>query len=63
MWAFDNLPTNEASILAQGETPAVIVGAYFILGEQLTLIQWFGVAVALCSAYILTRALKNIKDD
>ncbi len=63
MWAFDNLPTNEASILAQGETPAVIIGAYFLLGEQLTLFQWFGVGIALCSAYILTRALKNINDD
>ncbi len=34
--AFENLPTTEASILAQGETPAVILGASLLLGEHLS---------------------------
>lgn len=59
LWTFDNLPTNEASILAQGETPAVIIGAYFILGEQLTILQWIGVIVALCAAYALSQTLNK----
>ena len=37
--AFENLPTTEASVLAQGETPAVILGAGFLLGERVTPIQ------------------------
>ncbi|HYC34456.1 MAG TPA: DMT family transporter, partial [Candidatus Paceibacterota bacterium] len=38
--AFKNLRTLEASVLAQGETPAVILGAWLFLGEHLTLFQW-----------------------
>lgn len=57
--AFENLPTTEASVLAQGETPAVILGASFLLGEQLTFIQWIGVAVALCGAWYLSRWLSR----
>jgi drug/metabolite transporter (DMT)-like permease len=49
--AFENLPTTEASILAQGETPAVIIGAGVLLGEHLMFIQWVGVAVALYGAW------------
>ena len=45
--AFANLPVNEASVLAQGETLFVLVGAMVFLGEQLTLVQWIGVAIAL----------------
>ena len=45
--AFENLPVNEASVLAQGETPCVIVGAMVFLGERLTFVQWMGVAIAL----------------
>lgn len=48
--AFENLPTTDASVLAQGETPAVILGASILLGETLTSFQWFGVGVALCGA-------------
>jgi drug/metabolite transporter (DMT)-like permease len=53
--AFENLPTTEASILAQGETPAVILGASLMLGEHLTLIQWAGVSIALYGAWYLSR--------
>jgi drug/metabolite transporter (DMT)-like permease len=45
--AFEKLRTEVASTLAMAETPAVIVGAWLMLGETLTLIQWIGVAVAL----------------
>ena len=59
MLAFENLPTIEVSILAQGETPAVIIGAYFLLGERLTLIQWTGVAISLWGAYFIVRWLSE----
>ncbi|MDP2932963.1 MAG: DMT family transporter [bacterium] len=55
--AFEKLPTLEASILAQGETPAVIIGAHFMLKESLALTQWFGVAIALFGAWYLSRWL------
>lgn len=58
--AFENLPTTEASVLAQGETPAVIIGAYFMLGEHLTFIQWTGVAISLFGAWYLSRWLAKI---
>ena len=54
---FENLPTTEASVLAQGETPAVIIGAYIMSGERLTLIQWIGVGITLCGAWHLSRQL------
>lgn len=57
--AFENLPTNEASVLAQGETPAVIIGASLLLGERLTPVQWIGVAVALFGAWYLSRWLSS----
>lgn len=57
LWAFKNLPTGEASVLAQGETPAVIIGASILLGEHLRLIQWVGVGIALCGAWYLTQWL------
>jgi drug/metabolite transporter (DMT)-like permease len=53
--AFGNLATTEASILAQGETPAVILGASILLGEHLTLVQWVGVVVALYGAWYTSR--------
>jgi drug/metabolite transporter (DMT)-like permease len=55
--AFENLPTTEASVLAQGETPAVILGANFLLGEHLTFVQWAGVGIALFGAWYLSRWL------
>lgn len=57
LMAFENLPTTEASVLAQGETPAVILGASILLGEHLTLVQWVGVAIALYGAWHLSRWL------
>lgn len=57
--AFQNLPTTEASILAQGETPAVILGANILLGEQLSYIQWVGVIIALYGAWYLSRWLSK----
>lgn len=60
--AFSNLQTIEASVLAQGETPAVIIGAVLILGERLTLVQWVGVAIALFGAcYLSYRLAKEAK--
>lgn len=44
--AFEKLKTEVASTLAMAETPAVIVGAYFLLGETLTFTQWGGVLLA-----------------
>ncbi|KKU91765.1 MAG: hypothetical protein UY23_C0001G0371 [Candidatus Jorgensenbacteria bacterium GW2011_GWA1_48_11] len=52
--AFDNLSTTVASVLAQGETPAVMLLAYFLVGERLNLVQKFGVAVALLGAGYLS---------
>ncbi len=52
--AFENLPTTEASVLAQGETPAVILGAGILLGERLAFAQWIGVAIALLGAGYLS---------
>lgn len=57
LMAFENLPTTEASVLAQGETPAVILGASVLLGEHLTLVQWVGVGIALYGAWYLSRWL------
>ncbi|MDO8594149.1 MAG: EamA family transporter [bacterium] len=57
MIAFEHLPTNEASVLAQGETPAVILGAYLILGERLSLLQLIGICIALVGAGYLTQWL------
>lgn len=55
--AFQNLPTTEASILAQGETPAVILGASLLLGESLTWVQWTGVVISLYGTWYLLRWL------
>ncbi len=57
MLAFENLRITEASVLAQGETPAVIIGAYFMLGEHLTFVQWTGVAISLFGAWYLSQWL------
>lgn len=57
LMTFENLPTTEASVLAQGETPAVILGASVMLGEHLTLVQWVGVGIALYGAWYLSRWL------
>ena len=55
--AFENLPPTEASVLAQGETPAVMLGASVMLGEHLTFVQWIGVGISLCGAWYLSRWL------
>lgn len=57
--AFDNLPTEVASVLAQGETPAVIIMAGVLLGEKLSLSQWTGVGIALFGAGYLSRWISN----
>ncbi len=51
---FENLPTTEASVLAQGETPAVIIGAAILLSEEVGLVQWLGVGIALLGAGYLS---------
>lgn len=57
--AFDNLPTEIASVLAQGETPAVIIMAGVLLGEKLSFFQWVGVVIALLGAGFLSRWISN----
>lgn len=59
LMAFEHLPTTEASVLAQGETPAVILGASIMLGEHLTPLQWVGVGIALYGACHLLRGIAN----
>lgn len=51
--AFEKLKTEVASTLAMAETPAVIVGAWLMLGETLTIVQWLGVVIALTSTMML----------
>ncbi|MBI5140208.1 MAG: EamA family transporter [Candidatus Vogelbacteria bacterium] len=51
--AFENLPVAEASILAQLETPATIIGSYFFLGQHFTNGQWASVAIAFFGASLL----------
>ncbi|MES3005769.1 MAG: EamA family transporter [Patescibacteria group bacterium] len=53
--AFDNLPVEVASVLAQGETLAVIIVAGILLGEKLSPLQWGGVIVALIATGYLSR--------
>ncbi len=60
--AFENLPTTEASVLAQGETPAVIIGSFLLLGEVLTMNQWIGVALSLFGAWYLSHWLAQKKE-
>ncbi len=55
--AFENLPKDAASVLAQGETPAVIAISSFLLGETLTAFQWFGIILAIFGAWYLSRQL------
>ncbi|TSC64966.1 MAG: hypothetical protein G01um101477_655 [Candidatus Doudnabacteria bacterium Gr01-1014_77] len=62
MIAFDkeNLPVQAASVLAQGETITVILVSMYLVGEQhLSMIQWFGVALALYGTWYLARALQQ----
>lgn len=57
LMVFDNLPTTEASVLVQGETPAVILGAIILLGERFTLVQLVGVGIALYGEWHLSHWL------
>lgn len=57
LYAFENLDKDAASVLAQGETPVVILFAGLMLGEHLTLVQWLGVFIALYGAWYLSRRL------
>ena len=45
------------------ETPAVIVGAWLMLGETLSVIQWFGVAIALGATAVLSTREANQKSN
>lgn len=54
--AFEKLKTEVASTLAMGETPAVIIGAWITLGEQLSIVQWMGVILALGATAALSAA-------
>lgn len=57
--AFAHLPIDAASVLAQGETPAVIIGAGFLLGERMSVSQWLGVALALYGTWYLAHWLQK----
>ena len=59
--SFQKLKTEVASLLSMGETPAVIIGAYFTLGETLSWIQWGGVAIAMAALLGLSAA--ELKQD
>ncbi len=48
-----HLPITSASILLQGETPAVIVGTWFFMKHTISLSQGFGVAVMLFGISVL----------
>lgn len=61
--AFEKLRTEVASTLAMAETPAVIVGAWLMLGETLTVIQWSGVAIALGATAALSATEARQKSD
>lgn len=61
--AFEKLKTEVASTLAMAETPAVIVGAWLMLGETLTFIQWIGVLIALGATAALSATEANQKSD
>ena len=52
--AFENLPIDVACVLAQGETPMVILASGIILKEELTLVQWLGVLIAMYGAGVLS---------
>jgi drug/metabolite transporter (DMT)-like permease len=54
--AFEKLKTEVASVLAMGETPAVVLGAWLTLGERLSPIQWGGVILALGATAALSAA-------
>lgn len=51
--AFEKLEKEVASTLAMAETPAVIIGARLMLGEQMTMVQWLGVVIALVATAAL----------
>jgi drug/metabolite transporter (DMT)-like permease len=61
IWAFDYLPKDHASVLVQGETPAVILFAWVMLNEPLTPAKIVGVTVSLCGAWYLKRSLEQEK--
>lgn len=54
IFAFDYLDTEVASVLAMGETPAVILGAGILLGEKMSIVQWGGVFIALAATMALS---------
>lgn len=56
IFAFDYLDTEVASVLAMGETPAVILGAGILLGEKMSIVQWGGVILALVATMTLSWA-------
>lgn len=56
VFAFDYLDTEVASVLAMGETPAVILGAGVLLGEKMSFVQWVGVIIALAATAALSYA-------
>lgn len=59
--AFEKLNITTASVLAQGETPAVIIGAWLIVGETMNFNQALGVTIALAGTIYL--AYKTGKEN
>lgn len=59
--AFKYLPIEVATVLVQGEAPAVIFGSGILLGEKLALTQWLGVAIALYGTWLLGHWMSKVK--
>ena len=60
--SLENLPTTHASVLLQGETPAVIIGSAILIGTVLSRIQWVGIGltlVGICYLVVVTERLKK----
>lgn len=55
--AFDNMRVETASILAQGETPAIMLFSALILGEPLTIAKVVGTIIAFVGAWYLSRTI------
>jgi hypothetical protein len=58
---FDHLPSTAACVLLQGAVPMSILGAHFIAGENMDLLQWGGVSITLLGTCILVMYLEKTK--
>ncbi len=61
--AFDNLDKDIASVLAQGETPAVIIVAVLLGEGQLSVTQWTGAIIALVASVLLLNSVEKSRTN